>query len=43
MSTLAGLLTVSPTTSVPEDTVVWMDGQPTAWVKTGWRFRLRGE
>lgn len=31
MSALAGLLTVSPT-SVPEDTVLWMGGQPAVWV-----------
>lgn len=30
-SALAGLLTVSPTTFVPEDTVVWMGGQPAVW------------
>lgn len=43
MSTLAGLLTVSPTTFVPEDTVVWIGGQPTAQVKIGWRVMLREE
>lgn len=43
MSALAGLLTVSPTTFVPEDIVVWMGGQATAWVKPGWSVLLRGE
>lgn len=41
MSTVARLLTVSPTTFLylSSDAMVWLGGQP----KTGWRVGLRGE
>lgn len=42
MSALAGLLTVSATTFVPENTVVWMGGQPNAWVKIAQRRVIDG-